>query len=99
MRLERDARGTVGAPTGVEQPDPCGGHFGWSARARKGCPRARNRVTFTPDGNGRVTSSKCRQYQRACWGLSIPPFSARFLRIREVRYCRTVSPCLVEKSG
>jgi len=51
------------------------------AAATSGGQRGRGKVvrepkagTWHPHGNGQFTSSKCRQYRRACWVLSIPPF-------------------------
>src|SRR5262245_23414976 len=93
MRLGRDARGTVGALAGDEESDARGGHFGWSARARKGCPRAQSR-DMAPPRERTVYFVEVPAVSAGLLGPVNTPISARFLRIREVRYCRPVAACL-----
>src|SRR5262244_3413711 len=97
MRLGRDARGTVGALAGDEESDARGGHFGWSARARKGCPSARSR-DMAPPRERTVYFVEVPAVSAGLLGPVNTP-SARLLRIREVRSCRSVAACLVGKGG
>src|SRR5499427_4791019 len=80
MRLERDACGTVAAPVGDEEPDVCGGHCGWSARARESCPRARSR-DIAPPRERTAYFVEVPAVSAALLGPVNTPPSARFLRI------------------
>src|SRR5215470_9261135 len=100
MRLERDARGTAGAPVGDEEPDAGGGHCGWSARARKGCPRARRR-DMIPPRERTACFVEVPAVSAGLLGLSIPPSrraSSEFAKYGPVALslrawrCRAASP-------